>query len=140
MVAVLDQDNPAGAKGHLTLDDLEQLPHAISAFKGNPQTPADRTLGEMQLTRQELVRTNGYLPLPFVVVGSQAVALIPSRLARRFTKAPRLRFLPLPHGIEAPLHEAMWWHPSHETDPAHQWMIRILRAIGEDLRQVPTGL
>ena len=37
-------------------------------------------------------------------------------------------------GLETALHEAMWWHPSHETDPAHRWMIGILRAIGEELR------
>jgi DNA-binding transcriptional LysR family regulator len=140
MVVVLDRDNPAGAKGYLTLADLEDAPHAVSAFKGNPQTPADRAFGELQLTRQELVRTNGYLPLPFVVVGSQALALIPSRLARRFAKAPRMRFLPLPEGVEVPLHEAMWWHPSHEADPAHRWMIGILRSIGEDLRKVSISL
>lgn len=140
MVAVLDRDNPVCARGHLTLADLERLPHAVSVFKGNPQTPTDRALGELQLHRQEVVKATGFLSLPFVVVGSNAIAVIPSRLAHKFKSAERMRFLPLPEGTDARLHEAMWWHPSHEADPAHRWMIRLLRSIGEDLRREQIGV
>lgn len=133
-VAVLDASNPVLAKGSLSFADIESLPHVTEMFRGNPLTPTDRAIGELQLRRHSVVKMSGFLPLPFVVLGSDAMAIVPSRLARKFEREPRLAFVPLPPGVSTPLHEAMWWHPSHETEPGHRWMLGILRSIGEELR------
>jgi hypothetical protein len=31
------------------------------------------------------------------------------------------------------IHEAMYWHPRHTTDPGHQWLRERLKAIAKNL-------
>ena len=84
LVYVADPANPRLRDGRLTLEDLAALPHATARFpdpevrsRGHRATPATASAPNVVLT------TGGWLPLPFLVAGTDLVAAIPERLARR---------------------------------------------------------
>jgi DNA-binding transcriptional LysR family regulator len=82
-VCVADPANPRLRDGALTLADLEALPHAVRSCGGTHVAPADRVLDELGVRRRIQVTTVGWLPLPFLVAGTDLVAVMPERLAHR---------------------------------------------------------
>ncbi|MFT4288925.1 LysR family transcriptional regulator [Nocardioides sp.] len=104
------------------------------------------TVAERQLRMQGVELRTGlisdsFLSLPFLVAGSDMVALVPSRLARQAARAGDVRVLECPVRITG-LNEALWWHPSRTGDPAHSWLRRIISAAGRGLSPTdePTGV
>jgi DNA-binding transcriptional LysR family regulator len=80
--------------------------------------------------------TAGWLPLPFLVAGTDLVAAVPERLARRLSSAAGVIIAEPPFGsIE--LVEAAWWHPMHNTDPALTWLRDIVREVAASLSPGP---
>jgi DNA-binding transcriptional LysR family regulator len=73
----------------------------------------------------------GWLPIPFRVAGSDMVAVIPERLARRLAGAAGVAVIEPPFG-DIELVEAAWWHPMRATDPALTWLRGVLRAAAEN--------
>lgn len=73
-----------------------------------------------------MVTTGGWLPLPFLVAGSDLVAAVPESLARRVSGAAGVTVTEPPFGT-VELTEAAWWHPQHAADPALTWLRGIIR-------------
>jgi DNA-binding transcriptional LysR family regulator len=107
--------------------DLAELPHAAATFGRNNLTPADRALGELGLRRRVQVEVSGRLPLPFVVEGTDMVAVVPERLAR--LHVGQLAVVPLPFG-EVVLAEGYWFAATRLTDAAHRWLFERLDEVG----------
>jgi DNA-binding transcriptional LysR family regulator len=125
IVYVADPANPRlhDGRGRFTAEDLAALPHAASRL---PQAGlvAD-ALGRLGVTPRVVATTGGWLPLPFLVAGTDLVAAVPERLARRVRDAAGVTVTEPPFGaIE--LVEAAWWHPLHATDPALTWLRGII--------------
>lgn len=133
LVCVVDPGNRLLRDGRLTLADLAELPHAVATFRGGGGTPADRALEELGVDRRVLVRALGFLPLPFVVVGTDAVAVVPERLARRFERDGRVVVVEPPFG-RVDMLESMWWHPVRSADPGHCWLRSVMQEVMADLR------
>ncbi len=134
-VCLVDCDNPRLEGGKLTLDTLTKLPHAATNFGRTTTTPVDRRLAELNVERCIEVGVQGFLPLPFLVAGTDLVAFVPERLASRFRIHPRLRV------VEPPLQridlvESMFWHPSRDQDLGHQWLRSIVREAAARLPPV----
>lgn len=70
--------------------------------------------------------------LPFLVSGTDLVALVPERLARRYEGFARCAVVPTPFP-DVPLVEAMYWHHNRHADPAHRWLREIVRKVGASL-------
>jgi DNA-binding transcriptional LysR family regulator len=125
-VYVADPANPRLRDGRdrLTAEDLAALPHATARL---PQADlVSRALGELGVTPNVVVTTEGWLPLAFLVAGTGFVAALPERLARRVSSAAGVTVIEPPFGtIE--LVEAAWWHPMHTTDPALTWLRTIVK-------------
>jgi len=79
--------------------------------------------------------TAGWLPLPFLVEGTDLVAAVPERLARRIGAAAGVTIIEPPFGI-IELIEAAWWHPLYATDPALTWLRAIVTEIAASLPPV----
>ena len=94
-------------------------------------TPADRVVAELGIERRVTIRVHGFLPLLFAVQGTDAVAVVPERIARRF-EGDGLAVVDPPFP-ETPMGEAMWWHPAREEDPAHRWLRHVFRSAAGDL-------
>jgi DNA-binding transcriptional LysR family regulator len=125
-VCITDPANPLLADGRLTLDDLGTLPHAAPAL--GPQdalNPAERALDDPHVPWRVQVSTVGWLPVPFAVAGTDLVAIVPERLARRVAAKAGVAVCEPPFG-NAELIEAAWWHPTRSDNPALRWLRRIV--------------
>ena len=130
-VCLVDPDNPRLKDGRLTLRDLAEMPHAAAGF-GKSLTPSDRQLETLGITPKVQVTTPGFSVLPFLVGGTELVALVPERLARRYKGFARCIAVPPPFP-DVPLVEAMYWHRSRHTDPGHTWLREVVRQVGAEL-------
>jgi DNA-binding transcriptional LysR family regulator len=127
-VCVVDPANPRLRDGQLSLADLAAMPHAAAR---PPRAELDQVGAELTrhgITPAIAMTTAGWFPLPFVVAGTDMVAIIPERLARKVSQAARVTVTPAPFG-EIELAEAAWWHPARATDPALGWLRDVLREI-----------
>jgi DNA-binding transcriptional LysR family regulator len=140
LVYVADPANPrlrASADGgwHLTAEDLAALPHAAARFPDPGSDPAAMALLRRGITPNVVLTTAGWLPLPFLVEGTDLVAAVPERLARRMGAAAGVTIVEPPFGI-IELIEAAWWHPLYATDPALTWLRGIVTEIAASLPPV----
>jgi DNA-binding transcriptional LysR family regulator len=126
LVYVADPANPALRDGALTVERLAALPHAVARL---PQAElASAALERLGVTPSVTVTTGGWLPLPFLVAGTDLVAVVPERLARRVCRAAQVTVVEPPFG-PVELAEAAWWHPLRATDPALGWLRATLREV-----------
>lgn len=125
-VCILDPANPRLRDGKLSLADLKAMPHAAPRFARAEQDPVGTALERLGVTPNVAVRTASWLPLPFVVPGTEMVAIVPQLLVRRFGAAAHVAVTEVPFGM-AELVQAVWWNPLHAADPALTWLRGILR-------------
>ena len=126
VVYVADPANPRLRDGRdrFTAEDLAVLPHATVRLP--PADAVASALGGLGVTPRVVVTTGGWLPLPFLVAGTELVAAVPERLARRVSGAAGVTIAEPPFGT-VELVEAAWWHPLHATDPALTWLRGFIR-------------
>jgi DNA-binding transcriptional LysR family regulator len=131
-VCIVDPGNSRLRDGWLSLEDLGKLPHAAATFGHSGLNPAERALDELGVARHVQVTTVGWLSLPFVVAGTDLVAVLPERLARRVAVAAGVTVAEPPFG-RVELVEAAWWHPMRTADPALAWLRTVLAEVTESL-------
>jgi len=135
LVYVADPANPRLRDGTLTASDLQALPHAAARMPHPGADPATAALERLGITPTIVVTTGGWLPLAFLVAGTDLVAAIPERLARRVCDAAGVTIAtitdPTLDAIE--LIEAAWWHPMRAPDPALTWLRTTLHDIAARL-------
>ncbi len=136
-VCILDRDNPRLRDGGLSLRDLADMPHATASFGKSP-TPAARQLETLGITPKVQVSAPGFSVLPFLVPGTDMVAVVPERLARRFEHFTRCVVVPTPFP-DVPLVEALYWHHNRHADPGHAWLRETIRRVGADLDAAPSA-
>jgi len=132
-VCIADPGNPRLRDGSISLEDFGKLPHAIAVSGHAAQYPAERALDELGVARDVRVTTVGWLPLPFVVAGTDLVAVLPERLARRVAAAAGVVVAEPPFG-RVELVEAAWWHPMRTADPALAWLRTVLAQVTQALK------
>jgi len=131
-VCIVDPGNPRLRDGWLSLADLGELPHAGATFGHAGLNPAERALDDLGVHRNVQVSTVGWLSLPFVVAGTDLVAVVPERLARRVAAAAGVVIAEPPFG-RVELVEAAWWHPTRTADPAQDWLRGVLAEAAQSL-------
>jgi DNA-binding transcriptional LysR family regulator len=138
LVYVADPANPRLRDGTLTASDLQALPHAAARLPHPGADPAAAALDRLGITPTIVVTTGGWLPLPFLVAGTDLVAAIPERLARRVCAAAGVTIAAItdPPLAAIELTEAAWWHPMRATDPALTWLRTTLHDITAAGREV----
>jgi DNA-binding transcriptional LysR family regulator len=134
LVYVADPANPRLRDGTLSAADLQALPHAAARLPHPGAHPAAAALEQAGITPDVVVTTGGWLPLAFLVAGTDLVAAIPERLARRVGAAAGVTIATVtdPRLAAIELTEAAWWHPMRAADPALTWLRATLRATAED--------
>ena len=130
-VCIVARDNDAvGAQ--LTLAQLGELPWVVLYNLPTAFAPATQQLRMIGVEPHVQVVVDGFLPMPFLVAGTNRVALIQEHLARRIAGVADIRVMACP--FEAvPLAEAFWWHPMYRADPAHAWLRDLLTEAGRQL-------
>lgn len=126
---VADQHNPLPAS--VTLAEFESL--SFASYVSSPAKPVvDRELERLGITRRTIVGTASFVAAPLLVQATPLVTLIPRLLVGALKQQTSLREIRVP--FELPLlHEALFWHPRHTADPAHQWFRRRLVELAATL-------
>jgi DNA-binding transcriptional LysR family regulator len=116
----------------LTMQLLADLPWAFTYFTPTAFTPAGRQLQMLGVEPRVQIVVASFLALPFVIAGTDRLALVQSRLVPRLTAAGDVRALPCPFDA-VPIAEALWWHPMYQRDPAHIWLRQVLAEAGRQV-------
>jgi len=92
-----------------------------------------RLMQESGVVRPIDVTSYSFLTAPYLVVGTQLIATVHSRLARVVQRGMRLTILPLPMPMPMPMAsmtQTMQWHKYRTQDPALIWLRGLLhRAV-----------
>jgi DNA-binding transcriptional LysR family regulator len=131
-VCIADPDNPRLRDGRLTLESLRALPWATAELPHAEADPVQAELERLDIRPTAALTTVGWLPLPFLIGGTDMVAVVPERLAHRVADAAGVMVIEPPFG-KIELIEAAWWHPTRATDPAHTWLRTILGEVASPL-------
>lgn len=116
--------NPHVANG-LTLDTYRQLGHVV--FEHTAHSSAQPWFEQWYAnehgdTRRTEVRVAHFSLLGALVVGTERLATVQSRLARRLAQTLPLRCLPLPLASPPRLTELLQWPRHRQDDPAGRWV------------------
>ncbi|MGW2343182.1 LysR family transcriptional regulator [Streptomyces sp. NPDC001661] len=125
---VADSNEEVGER--LTLDDLSRLPWVT--YQRTYDAPAVRQLGMLGIEPRVEVSVDHFAMLPFLVAGTDRIALVQRRLAELLGSAAPVRIMAPPYE-SVPLQEALWWHPVHTHDPTHIWLREVAEEIGSEV-------
>ncbi|WP_033335221.1 MULTISPECIES: LysR family transcriptional regulator [Actinomycetes] len=131
-VCIVARDN-ADVDELLTLEQLKRMPWVVSYNSATAFTPAVQQLRTIGIEPDIRLVTESFLALPFLVAGTDRIALLQARLADRLSKSAGVRTVSCPWDV-SPLVEAFWWHPAMHDDPAHAWLRSTLCEAGGRLR------
>lgn len=125
LVVVARQDHPA-ITGSLTMEQFLAAEHVVLPALAGGLLPLERFLGHPMQLRRIGARVGQVSNQLMVAAGSDLIATVPRRLARRFGQALGLQVLSFPQAVkDHPIH-LIWPRVLHH-DPAHQWFRERLR-------------
>ena len=126
-VCVCRRDHP-GVGDTLTLEAFVAARHVHYYPRGMHSTVVDEALEGMGLKRTIQARLYSLSLVPFLVAGSDLLAILPEATARHVAPPLGLRILPLP--IKTPaLRVAIAWHPRTADDPPNVWLRERVKAL-----------
>lgn len=132
-VCLLADENPAAAETAMTVELLAHLPHAAASFASNLPTRADLLLEELGVSRRVLVVADDWLTLPWLIRATDLVALIPRRVAAWMVENAGFQSREVPGPDRGRFSEAVFWHPSRDTDPGLLWLRQQLQEVGSSI-------
>lgn len=129
-VCVVASDN-SRVEDELTLELLSELPWVLTFHDPTAFSPPAQQMRLLGVEQRVQIVTQSYVAVPFLLAGSDRIALLQAHLADRVAgPGSGLRVLELP--FEAvPLVSAVWWHPMYHRDPQHAWLRSILTEAGQ---------
>ena len=132
-LCAVDAKNPQVRNNRLTMKQYLQLPHLVYSIGTDRQLNlADQHVGQLGVRRRIEVTVESFLLVPFLLEGTLMVSLILERAARRLAGITSVRTLKPPLSLPD-IHEALYWHPRHTSDPGHRWLRERLAAIASEL-------
>jgi DNA-binding transcriptional LysR family regulator len=122
----------------MTLEQYLDLGHVVVNVAGNepPSNYDEQFLRRSNFKRRAEVSVPAFSLAPQLVVGTDRVTTITTRLAAKCAGILPLRLLPLPIAMP-PMVEMLQWHKVHEYDPAHAWFRRLLKGVVQTLPSEP---
>lgn len=124
-VCVLWSGSPL-AQGELTMERYLQAHHAVMEPAGSGQPAYEGWIAQRYgVSRKIEVTSYSFTVLPAMVVGTDLVATVHARLARRAVQSLPLKRVPSPLAMPA-LAQALQWHKHRTADPGLAWVRGLL--------------
>ena len=122
----------------MTLEQYLELGHVVVNVAANepPSNYDEQFLRRSNFKRRVEVVVPTFSLAPQLVVGTDRITTITTRLAARCAEILPLRLLPLPIAMP-PMVEMLQWHKVHEYDPAHDWFRGLLKKVVQMLPSQP---
>ncbi|MGB8416422.1 LysR family transcriptional regulator [Paraburkholderia sp.] len=124
-------DNPL-VGDQISIDQYLSLGHVISEWGGRLVALDELLMKQGGYARRREIVAPSFSLTPQLVMRTNRIATVQTRLAQQMASQLPLRLIPCPVCIP-PIIEAMQWHRYQEQDPAIQWFCNLLRAVGQDL-------
>ena len=122
-------------KKRITAEQLSTLAHASFAVRRN--SFSERFLApHLNAPVNVAVTTQSFTSLPFLVRGTQLVALMQHLLAVRLQEQAEIRILEPPVTLPK-VSIGMSWNPAYTSDPAHAWLRRTIAEVAREHCFVP---
>lgn len=121
------------ARGPMTLKRFRNAPY-LAYTLGSRREPnlADRVLAARGLQQTPAVTTANFALVPFLLRGTDLVALVLERGVLAFGHNAPITMLDPP--IEIPdVDETLYWSPRNDRDPAHMWLREAITSTAEAL-------
>lgn len=127
---IWDQNDQVGKK--LTLEQYLDLGHVSVEFGHTRLTSIEEWfMAQHGVTRRLEVITQDFNSLPQLVVGTNRIATMHSRLASICARQWPIRILPPPVKLPT-MREFMHWNPITNNDPMHRWLReKIVETVAE---------
>jgi LysR family nod box-dependent transcriptional activator len=109
------------ARGELSLGRYVEAEHAIMKPPNDADSFESLSLKQLNIRRRVGVTTYSFTALPGLIVGTERIATVQARLARRLVKAWPLETRPAPWVIK-PMTQTMQWHKYRDKDPGLMWL------------------
>jgi LysR family nod box-dependent transcriptional activator len=124
------------AREGLTFESYADAGHVVMQPGGAGRASlADWFLERHDLARRVAVKAFSFAAAPYLVVGTELVATMHTRLARIAQNALPIMLLPPP--VEMPvLVQAMQWHKYRSLDPGIVWLRQLLMDAAEEMDRV----
>ncbi|RXT45665.1 LysR family transcriptional regulator [Bradyrhizobium betae] len=119
------------AKGkQLTKDDYARLPHVLFSSAGGDGLPGaiDTMLSRHGRKRRTAITLAHVVAVPFAVAGTDLIATMAERIARRFATAAGVSVIPVPYDVEAFNIDLLHTRRAM-ADPALRWFIELVSRI-----------
>lgn len=105
----------------ISLEQFLSLGHVVTRFPGSIVTYPDEYLAKAGHAIRNEVIIGNFSNIALMVMGTERVGIIHTRLAHKLAKFYPIRVLPMP--VEIPdIQVLMLWHPFQEKDQAHLWL------------------
>jgi DNA-binding transcriptional LysR family regulator len=128
-VCVMRADHPAAAR-RLTLERFCALDHALVSYAGGSLSGVtDEALASIGRARRVTVSVNSFLVLPDILLTSDLIAVVPSRLAQG---VGGLAVVEPPLAIPG-FTKTLAWHERTHRAPGHKWVRELLFETCEGL-------
>ena len=105
----------------LSVEDYVGRSHLLVSMQDDFQGVGDKALEEQQRERRVIWSTPHFMPIPFLIVNSDCVTLLPNRIAQSCAKAMGLKILPPPVKVPG-FTVSMVWHQRNTNTLSHQWL------------------
>ncbi|MEP1207377.1 MAG: LysR family transcriptional regulator [Rhizobiaceae bacterium] len=131
-VCLMRKDHPLcrGKDGdhRMSLEDYAAARHALLSITGKGGGRIDEILKQNGLQRTIALRVTHFLTISSVIAPSDLIITVPQLLAEQVL-TDDLRIIELPEELRPPSFTvSQIWHERFTTDPAHQWLRRLIKA------------
>ncbi len=135
-VCIVRTGHPKFRRG-MTLEAFLEVKQAVADSTGMAHTMIDRLLAEYHIRRKDAVRVPQFHVLPMIIANSELLAVVPSRLARAFSRIASIKIFSLPVSIPS-FDINVYWHERYHHDAPNQWfrsiLVKILRQTTSPIR------
>lgn len=124
-VCLVSAAHPRLTKARLSMNSFLKEPHLVVSSQGRTVEVFERFLAERGHSRRVVLSVPHMLCVPFVVVNSDLIAMVPQSVGLVFRDFPGLRVLDAP--LETPkIKVALYWSARFSKDPGNAWLRSLI--------------
>lgn len=131
LVMIGRRDHPQ-LNGELTIEAFAALSHLLVSQRGEPFGSVDGALREMGLSRRIAITVPHFMAAPFIVAGTDLVAVMAERVARRLADAAGVAVYDEPLAMP-PWTVGLVRLKEAPDDPAIDWLISLISELSLEI-------
>ena len=116
----------------LSIEDYIERTHILVSLRDDFISEYDRILEQQNLSRRIVWSTPHFMTVPFLLVNSNCMALLPNRMAQRCKRDMNLKLFLPPIAIEGFAISAIW-HQRNNNSLRHQWLRSQIFSAVQDI-------